>query len=409
MTRLDRRRVLTSLAGGVAVAGIIPAISEAAFADSESGVLRERAERHYCWLLAQQGGRLGIPHAVEFCSGPWATIRYENYLPPQIARVLIAYEDFLHPIDTETKALEAFKETAKFYGRDWLDPETVDYFAVKPAIGSKDFQFILSSFVGKKNTSPRTALLATDSLLSGFRRPEMRSAFASCYDSLVGISHIGERGFVQEKHYSSESDFVRRFLRDTSICDTVIVTSSGLFELDAGLSPSASTEDLVGELVRRLSYALMEPEILGRIVVPSGTKPKRRYFALGSATLNVPSEPLLHLQTMLDRQSAFVSASFAPLATDDLPLFIATSRDDDLEQREGIMDTVARAALIGGYGLGPDMFATVQAPRYQADARRPGWLDLIALWPFEVEARTAPAGCQSLAGKDLTACSISSN
>ena len=88
---------------------------------------------------------------------------------------------------------------------------------------------------------------------------------------------------------------------------------------------------------------------------------------------------------MLDRQSAFVSASFAPLAADDLPLFIATSRDDDLEQRTGVMDVLARAAAISGYSFGPDMFATVQAPRYQAETRRPGWLDLIALWPFEVE------------------------
>jgi hypothetical protein len=49
------------------------------------------------------------------------------------------------------------------------------------------------------------------------------------------------------------------------------------------------------------------------------------------------------------------------------------------------MDVLARAALISGYTLGPDMFATVQAPRYQADARQPGWLDLIALWPFNVD------------------------
>ena len=387
MSHIDRRRVLTSLAGGAAVAGISQVITKETSAGPASDVLRESAERHYCWVLAQQGGLTRTPHAIEFCSGPWANIRYENYLPPQIARVLIAYEDFPHPIDTEKKALEAFNETAKFYGRDWLDPETVDYFAVKPAIGSKDFQFILSSFVGNKNTSPRTALLAIDSVLNGFRRPEMRSAFASCYNSLVGIGHIGERGFVQEKQYSrtsSESDFVRGFLRDTSLCDTVIVTSSGLFELDAGLSPSASTEDLVGEIVRRLSYALMEPEILARIVGPSSTKPKRRYFALGSATLNAPFEPLLHLQTMLNRQSAFVSASFAPLAADDLPLFIATSRDDDLDQRTGVMDVLGRAAAISGFSFRADMFATVQAPRYQTDARRPGWLDLIALWPFEV-------------------------
>src|SRR5579884_3002900 len=256
MPKLDRRRALTSLAGGAAAASIVPAISKEALADPEAGVLRERAERHYCWVLARQGGRPRTPHAVEFCSGSWSNIHYENYLPPQIARVLIAHEDFYHPIDTEETALEAFKETTKYYRRDWLDPETLDYFAVKPANGAKDFQDILSSFISNKdNTFPRTALIEIDSVLGGWR-PEMRSAFASCYDSLVGISHIGERGFVQQKRYSrtnSESDFVRGFLHDTSVCDAVIVTSSGLFELDAGLSPNASTEDLVGELARRLS------------------------------------------------------------------------------------------------------------------------------------------------------------
>jgi len=387
MTQPDRRRVLTSLAGGAAVAGIASAISKEAFSELELSALGERAVRHYAWIFAQQGGGPHTQQSIDFWCGPFAPLRYENYLPPQIGRGLIAYEDFPHPIDTENKALEAFNETTKFYGRDWLDPETLDYFAVKPVVGSKDFPFIFSSLVGEKNTPARTALLAIDSPLGEFGRPGIHSAFSSCYNSMIGISHIGERGFLQQKRYSrtsSESDFVRSFLRDTSLCDTVIVTSSGLFELDAGLSPSASTEDLVGELVRRLSYALIKPKILERIVGPSSTKSKPRYFALGSATLNARFEPLLHLQRMLDRQSEFVSASFAPLASDDLPLFIATSTDDDLEQRTGVMDVLARAASITGYALSPDMFVSVKAPRYQADTRRPGWLDLIALWPFSI-------------------------
>jgi len=387
MTQLDRRHVLTSLAGGAAVAGVSHAMSNEAFAASESGALCER-ERHYCWYLAQQGGRTCTQHAIDFWSMPWAYVRYEDYLPPQIARGLIAYEDFPRPIDNSAKALEAFVKAFTFYDRDWLEPAILDRFTVEPAIESKDFQSILTSFVGEKGTSNRTALLAIDSTTCGPGWHGIRSAFASRYDSTVGLKHIGERGFAQEKRYSrtgSEGDFVRAFLRDTSLCDTVIVTSSGLFEIDAGLCPGASTEELVGELVRRLSYALMEPKILERIVGSRNTNSQPRYFALSSATLNASSEPLLHLQTMLDRQSAFVRASFAPLAVDDLPLFIATSRDDDLEQRTGIMDVLARAAMFSGYALSPDMFAMTQAPRYQADARRPDWLDLIALWPFKVD------------------------
>jgi hypothetical protein len=168
----------------------------------------------------------------------------------------------------------------------------------------------------------------------------------------------------------------------------VIVTSSGLFEIDAGLSPSASTEELVGELVRRLSYALMEPKILYRIVGPSSAKSKPRYFALGSATVNSP-KPLSCLQSILDRQSVFVSGSFAPLALDGPPFFIATASDGELEYGTGLLDVLAGAALISGYEFGSDradLFATVKAPCYRADTRSsPGRLDLIVLWPFKVD------------------------
>jgi len=112
VTKFDRRRVLTSLAGGAAAASIVPAISKEALADSESDALRERAERHYCWVLARQGGRPGTPHAVEFCSGPWTNIGYENYLPPQIARVLIAHEDF-YPDRHQRKSSRSVQRNCK--------------------------------------------------------------------------------------------------------------------------------------------------------------------------------------------------------------------------------------------------------------------------------------------------------
>jgi hypothetical protein len=168
MNRLDRRRVLTSLAGGAAVAGVSHALSKKAFADSESGVLRERAVRHYCWVLAQQRSRTHTQHPIDYWCGLFGPIRHENYLPPQIARGLIAYEDFPYPIDSENRAIEAFNQTAKFYDRNWLDPETLDRLAVKPVAGSNDFQFIFSSFVGKNSRHPRTALLAVDSPLGEF-------------------------------------------------------------------------------------------------------------------------------------------------------------------------------------------------------------------------------------------------
>ncbi len=53
MSRIDRRRALTLLAGGSAMAGVSHAISREAFTAPESEALRERAERQYYWVLAR--------------------------------------------------------------------------------------------------------------------------------------------------------------------------------------------------------------------------------------------------------------------------------------------------------------------------------------------------------------------
>lgn len=396
MIKFDRRQALTSLAQGVG-ASVVSGAANAVCRASPTDVPEGSIVRQFCWVLAKQEARMGPHHPIDFWTGPWSSVRYENHLPAQVAQGLIAYEDFSCPVGTEREALEAFRETAKFYDRDWLDPNSLDRVAITPAAASKDFQSLFTTFAGENSMRPRTALIAIDSPFGELRRPGVGAAFAACYDSIVGISHIGERGFVQQKRFSeagSESDFIQGFLRDTSVCDTVIITSSGLLELDAGLSASASTEDLVGELVRRLSYAMMQPEMLARIVGPSGTKSERRYFALGSATLNVAFDPLLHLQMMLERQSAFVSASFAPLATDQLPLFIATSCEEQDEMRTGMLDILAHVAANSDYcrnascaGIlnASNLLGEVDAPCYQADVRRPGRLDLVTLWPFKPE------------------------
>jgi hypothetical protein len=213
-------------------------------------------------------------------------------------------------------------------------------------------------------------------------------AFTRCYDSVIGLCHFEQRGLHQQRAYLKgifgDSYFTKNVLEPASLCDAVIVTSAGLIETDTGLCSRASTEALVGELVRRLGYALLERKILDRIVGPRGTRPKPRFFALGSATLNAPFEPIWHLQTMLDRQSAFVAGGFDPLATDELPLFIQTAIDDGGAFRTATTDTMARAAWMSGYSINPDAFATVQTPRYQPEARWPGVLDLVALWPFDI-------------------------
>ena len=144
----------------------------------KTGTLQERAKRHYCWVLAQRGGRTRTQRRIDFWCGLSAPIRYENYLAPQIARGVIAYKNFPHPIDSENRAIEAFNETAKFFDRDRLDAETLDYLAVEPADGSKDFQFNLSSSVGGKRYVPTNCLARHRQPIWGIS--EARSVFCLC-------------------------------------------------------------------------------------------------------------------------------------------------------------------------------------------------------------------------------------
>ena len=74
--------------------------------------------------------------------------------------------------------------------------------------------------------------------------------------------------------------------------------------------------------------------------------------------------------------------NFSPLAADDLPLFMATSWEKDPDVWTGACDVFARAASISGYSTALNTF--VEAPRYNADIRRPGAIDLITLWPFKL-------------------------
>ncbi len=390
MAQLDRRTILASLAGGVAVAGASPAIAKAAFAATEPDALGERQG----WLIAQQDAEGCGEHTVNFWSMDWVPTHFAHHLPPQISRGLVAYHDFGARTGDGCDAFDPLERAFENCARKWIEPEQLDRFTLTLDVGAEAFLPRLTAFVGEKGAASRTALIDLDSgmIFGGemTRWQHILPAFARCYDSIIGLCHFEQRGLRQQRAYLDrifdESHFTKNILEPAALCDAVIVTSAGLVETDAGLCSRASTEALVGELVRRLGHMLLERKILARIVGAGGTKPKPRFFALGSATLNAPFEPIWHLQTMLDRQSAFVSASFAPLATDELPLFITTAIDDDPDLWIGARDTLARAASASGYAPDRNSYAMAQAPRYQAETRRPGALDLIALWPFKLKA-----------------------
>jgi hypothetical protein len=156
--------------------------------------------------------------------------------------------------------------------------------------------------------------------------------------------------------------------------DTAIFTKKGLLEIDRGLT-------CIAELEPRLDHALRNPKVLNHIAITQS-----RFFALGSVTLNAPpSEQLiLDFQTTLDRQCGYVSRNFGPLATDDLPIYIATAIDEgDRVVRTAVLDVIVYITCKSGFRPGAkitrakDVFCIANAPR-----RLPNALDLIALWPF---------------------------
>lgn len=181
---------------------------------------------------------------------------------------------------------------------------------------------------------------------------------------------------------SAAPDSVFRF---ASPGDAVIVTSTGLVETDPGLR-HLPLETRVAELARRLDQAKLQQKVIDRIAGK-----KSRCFALGSVTLSGAGNKLiLDFQTTLDRQAEFVADTFGALATDDLPIFIATSIDEeDHEVFGSVLDVIAYITCDSGFWRdakiirASEVFCVAKAPRYQADVPVSGTLDLIALWPLE--------------------------
>jgi len=68
MTTINRRRILTSLAGGAAVASVPMGISSAAMVAPGPRLIGEEAESHEGWLIAQHSVQHCGEHAVKFWS-----------------------------------------------------------------------------------------------------------------------------------------------------------------------------------------------------------------------------------------------------------------------------------------------------------------------------------------------------
>ena len=169
--------------------------------------------------------------------------------------------------------------------------------------------------------------------------------------------------------------------RFASLGDAVIVTSTGLVETDPGLR-HASFETRLAELARRLDQAKLQQKVIDRI---AGRK--SRCFALGSVTLSGTGNEMIHdTQDILVQQSGFVIGAFGALAIDDLPIFIATSIDEeDHEMFGSVLDVIAYITCQcefwrDGKTDASQVFCV--APSSEGAIPGTGALDLITLWPL---------------------------
>ena len=107
------------------------------------------------------------------------------------------------------------------------------------------------------------------------------------------------------------------------------------------------------------------------------------HFARGRIRLR--GEPALliwKLQDTLDRQAAFVSRNCGPLGLDDLPIFIATTIDEDRSVRRAISDTCSYVTRKNGFWAGAMLTRTADIFVWQDASLRSGALVLLTAWPF---------------------------
>jgi hypothetical protein len=251
------------------------------------------------------------------------------------------------------------------------------------------------------NPSPeelRTALIALNSTGPSPTEPEWAEYLTlftrpyRSYGHIIGHIHAPGRGLHELKARlnsigpDNEKTYFERAVWDaTSHCDVVIVTSSSLVDFDPGLSPSASTETLVGELIGRFGYALLDRVVFNEILGSKDDRVKRqpRLFALASVTMEPPYWHLFNgVRAILERQRKLVSSNFGELAFDGIPIVVAITARDRQLRRHFAYDH------LGPNPTGYKNFFEVRVPTYQS--RHDGSpvdhpLELIVLWPFNFD------------------------
>ena len=410
MTKVNRRRFVASLTAATALTGLAPSLARSDIAapanedrliqndeitfrnDSDKNKLKE------WWCMIRRAESPGSSTAaespaVQFWSRQYSDIDYAEFLPPEIPRTSLFYEsrdrkDFNN--ETAFSYLDALPER---YGINAAPDETVHWSV------SWHRKYLSGSFCAHAgNPSPeklRTALIALDSTGPSPTEPEWAEYLKlftqprRAYNHIIGHIHAPGRGMreLMARLNSIEPDnkksyFERSVWDAASHCDVVVVTSSSLVDFDPGLSPSASTETLVGELIRRFGYAVLDRAVLDEIVGSENdrVKGRPRLFALASVTMEPPYwDRFYTVREILDRQRRLVSGNFGELAFDGIPIVVAITARDRQLRRHFVYDH------LGPHPTGRKNFFEVRVPTYQLrqeGSPRDRPLKLIALWPF---------------------------
>ena len=351
MTNIDRRRFVSTMGAMVACTAAAPAMGGA-----DAGVpLKTRCNNEKdedCgWYIARQqhahpaaiSGAIR-QHVVDFWSKQLSSISLANYLPSEISRGVLWFDGF-KPDKTFAERLEYIDAVHTKHNYEWIEePRSV---AACLNYIERLSSTLRSLIAGDRSVCAqlRTALLHLDSMSPAPNDPEWAQiipALAPCYDRIIGYYHVQERGLRHfraswDELWSSweEAYFKKSICSPASQCDAVIFTSPALIETDPGLCPSASTETLGGELMRRFGYAALDRAVFNEIVGSEDNRMKRRprLFALASVTIEAPFyHRFIEIRKVLDRQRRLVSGSFGDLDPDAAPIVVSiTARNQPLQ------------------------------------------------------------------------------